>query len=229
MTGSPLDEAGRPAREPAFNAPWTVTVLIALIIAAHGARVLAGIGADRFALTGEGLRDGPWGGLISYLFVHASWAHVAMNAAFTLAFGAPVARFLGTGGRGAAAFFAFFLLCGAIAALAYAGLLSAEARLGGADRPWALVGASGAASGLLGAAARLIEGRGRLGPIGGRTVVGMTLAWIAVNAILGLSGLTPGAAGLPVAWEAHVFGYVAGLLMIGPLARLAGVPAPITQ
>jgi membrane associated rhomboid family serine protease len=223
------DEPSRPAREPAFKAPWTVLALIALLIAAHAARVLTGVDVGRFALTGDDLRAGRWTGLISYLFDHASWAHVAMNAAFTLAFGAPVARYLGTGPRGAAAFFAFFLICGIVAALAYAGFLTGVAPAGDANGAWALVGASGAASGLLGAAARLIEVRGCLGRIGGRTVVGMTLAWIAVNAVLGLSGLTPGAAGLPVAWEAHIFGYFAGLLLIGPVARLAGVHAPITD
>jgi membrane associated rhomboid family serine protease len=219
------DPTIRPAREPAFNAPWTVLALVALLIATHGARVLVGVGAERFALTGDDLRAGRWGGLVSYLFVHAGWAHVAMNAAFTLAFGTPVARYLGAGPRGAAAFFAFFLICGIIAALAYAGLLSFV----NTNQGWALLGASGAASSLFGAAARLIEGRGRLGSIGGRTVVGMTLAWIAVNAVLGLSGLTPGAAGLPVAWEAHIFGYFAGLILIGPVARMAGVHAPITD
>ncbi len=219
------DPTIRPAREPAFNAPWPVLALVALLIATHGARVLAGVGAERFALTGDDLRSGRWSGLVSYLFVHAGWAHLAMNAAFTLAFGTPVARYLGSGARGAAAFFAFFLVCGIVAALAYAGLL------GFADRNhgWALLGASGAASGLFGAAARLIQGHGRPGSISGRTVVGMTLAWIAINAVLGLSGLTPGAAGLPVAWEAHIFGYFAGLILIGPMARLAGVHAPITD
>src|SRR5665213_561326 len=127
--------------------------------------------------------------------------------------------------RGAASFVAFFLVCGVIAALAYAGLLGLTDPGGG----WALVGASGAASGLFGAAARLIEGRGRLGSIVGRTVVGMSLAWVAVNAVLGLSGLTPGAAGLPVAWEAHIFGYFAGLILIGPVARAAGRRPSITQ
>ena len=219
------DPTIRPAREPAFNAPWTVLALVALLIAAHGARVLGGVGAERFALTGDDLRAGRWGGLVSYLFVHAGWGHVAMNAAFTLALGTPVARYLGAGPRGAAAFFAFFLICGIVAALAYAGLLSFV----DTNQGWALLGASGAASGLFGAAARLIEGRGRLGSIGGRTVVGMTLAWIAVNAVLGLSGLTPGAVGLPVAWEAHIFGYFAGLILIGPVARMAGVHAPITD
>ena len=223
---APIDNGARPAREPAFNAPWPVLALVAILIATHAARVLAGVGVERFALTTGDLRAGLWTPLITYLFVHASWVHVLINAAFTLAFGAPVARYLGGHARGAVTFFAFFVLCGVIAALAYAGLLGA---VGGADRPWALVGASGAASGLFGAAARLIEGRGRLGSIGGRTVVGMTLAWVAVNALLGLSGLTPGAAGLPVAWEAHIFGYFAGLILIGPVARAAGRRPSITQ
>jgi membrane associated rhomboid family serine protease len=56
----------------------------------------------------------------------------------------------------------------------------------------------------------------------GRTVVGMTIGWILVNAVLGLTGLTPGTAGAPVAWEAHIFGYLAGLLTIGLFGRLAG-------
>ncbi len=80
----------------------------------------------------------------------------------------------------------------------------------------------------MGAAARLIEGRGRLGPLGGRTVVGMSLAWILVNVVLGVTGLTPGTAGAPVAWEAHIIGFFAGLLLISAFSRLAGVHAEMT-
>jgi membrane associated rhomboid family serine protease len=212
------NEDARP--EPAFNAPWTVLALVGLLVATHAARVVLHIPPERFALIDSDLRAGRWIGLVTHLFVHGSWTHVAMNALFTLAFGAPVARFLGTRPRGAAAFFAFFVACGVIAALAYSGMENALASASAARQGWALVGASGAASGLMGAAARLIEGRGRLGSVGGRTVVAMTAAWIAANALLGLSGLTPGASGLPVAWQAHVFGYFAGLLLIGPFARV---------
>jgi membrane associated rhomboid family serine protease len=49
----------------------------------------------------------------------------------------------------------------------------------------------------------------------------MTLAWIVINAALGLSGLTPGAAGAPVAWQAHILGFAAGLLLIQPAAWIA--------
>jgi membrane associated rhomboid family serine protease len=212
-----------PARQPAFNAPWTVAALIAALIAAHAVRVVAGGSAGQFALTSADLAAGRLMGLLTYQFVHASWAHVLVNSAFVLAFGAPVARYLGGGARGAAVFFVFFLFCGAVAAGAYAGMVDAlETAIGRGHAPWALVGASGAASGLMGAAARLIQGRGRPGSPVGRIVLGMTFGWIAVNLVLGVSGLTPGTAGAPVAWQAHIFGYFCGLLMIGGAGRLAG-------
>ena len=219
-----VDESlSRRVREPAFNAPWPVLTLITALVAAHAVRVFTGSGIEGLALNDQSLNHGEVAPLVTYLFLHGSWAHVLMNSVFVLAFGAPVARFFGLGLRGAAAFLGLFLICGIIAALGYAGWLRAITALHPAPAGWALVGASGAAAGLMGAAARLMEGRGRLGSIGGRRVIGMTLTWIAANALLGLSGLTPGAAGLPVAWEAHIFGYFAGLLLAGPLGLVAGV------
>jgi len=223
MTDSPDIESERPGRQPIFNAPWTVMALVAALVGAHALRVLGGGSADHFALTSANLAARRLSGLVTYQFVHASWAHVLVNSAFVLAFGAPVARYLGAGPRGATVFFAFFLFCGAVAAAAYAGMVDAlDAAIGDGGSAWALVGASGAASGLMGAAARLIQGRGRPGSLVGRTVLGMTFGWIAVNAVLGISGLTPGTAGAPVAWQAHIFGYFCGLLFIGAAGRLAG-------
>ncbi|MEO8812758.1 MAG: rhomboid family intramembrane serine protease [Caulobacteraceae bacterium] len=223
---SPVERRGH---EPALNAPWILLALIGVLLATHAARLLTGVSVERFALTAADLRAGRWFGLVTYLFVHGSWAHVGMNGVFILAFGTPVARFLGGGARGAVLFIAFFLVCGAIAALAYAGWLDALGSFGVPGRGWALVGASGAGSGLMGGAARLIEGRGRLGSIGGKMVMGMSVAWIGANVLLGLSGLTPGAAGLPVAWEAHIFGYFAGLALIGLFARVAARPATLAR
>jgi len=42
-----------------------------------------------------------------------------------------------------------------------------------------------------------------------------------VNLLLGLTGLTPGTEGAPVAWEAHIIGFFAGLLLISPVAWAA--------
>jgi membrane associated rhomboid family serine protease len=214
MIDEPVLRTPRTRREPILNAPAAVASLVGLLIAAHALRLATGVDVDRFAFSAADLQAGRWQALITYQFVHGSWAHVLMNAAFCLAFGVPLARLLGERWRGAALFYAFFLACGAVAALAY-WLISPKGA-------WDLVGASGAASGLMGAAARLIEGRGRLGSPFGRTVIVWTIAWIAINAVLGLSGLTPGAAGVPVAWQAHIFGYLAGLVLVSPAAWLAG-------
>src|SRR5690606_20824652 len=91
----------------------------------------------------------------------------------------------------------------------------------------ALIGASGAASGLMGAAARLIGGGGRVGPVFSQSVTGMGLAWLIVNAIMALApgGLVPGVGQTAsVGWEAHLVGFAAGVLLIGPFGRLAPRP-----
>jgi membrane associated rhomboid family serine protease len=217
MTGTQDLRQGAPVREPAINVRWPVGLLVLALILAHVARVLSGGDIGTFALTSTDVTDGRWTALVTHLFVHGGWAHLAMNSVFILAFGAPVAGFLGTGWRGGMVFLAYFLVCGVIAGAAY----TAMAEVLAAPKPWGLVGASGAASGLMGAAMRLIEGRGGLGPIVSRRIAGVTIAWIVVNLVLGVTGLTPGAAGVPVAWQAHVFGYLAGLLLIGPFGLLA--------
>ncbi len=221
---TPVETLGEaPKREPAINVPWTVAALIIALIGAHGLRVVSGGAPETFALTSTDLVSDRFAGLVTYQFVHGGWTHVLMNAAFILAFGAPVARYLGGGWRGATAFFCFFLVCGAVAAAVYGGYADLTAGLWGQRGGWVLLGASGSASGLMGAAARLLEGRGRPGSMFGRTVSTMTLSWIAVNVLLGATGLTPGAAGAPVAWEAHIFGYFCGLFLIGPFGRVAGL------
>jgi membrane associated rhomboid family serine protease len=109
----------------------------------------------------------------------------------------------------------FYLVCGIVGGL---GFVLADLH----DKA-VVVGASGAISGLLGAASRIIQGQGRIGPMFGQTVIGMAIAWAIVNVALGVvPGWTPGAMGMPVAWQAHLAGYAAGVLLIGPFARLAG-------
>lgn len=224
-----MTEARPSTSEPAIRAPWPVVALIAALVASHAARVwLGAVDPEYFALTAADLAAGRWHGLVTHIFIHANWVHVLTNSVFILAFGAPVARFLRTSAFGAAVFWLFFLTCGVLAGAGFAALAVELTRVGLGSPDWALVGASGAASGLMGAAARLIEGRGRLGPLGGRAVVGMSISWILVNVVLGATGLTPGTAGAPVAWEAHIIGFFAGLLLIPVFARLAGVHAEMT-
>ena len=206
----------QPAREPMFNAPWTIVALSVSLIGLYALQsfLMTQAQLEALALTPAALAAGRWQTLLTSLFLHGSWAHVLMNSVAIIAFGPPTARLFRTDLRGAAVFFGFYLACGVIAGL---GFVVADLK-----DVSPVVGASGAVSGLLGAASRLIQGHGRIGPIFGSTVIGMAAAWAIVNVVLGVSGLTPGAEGIPVAWQAHLAGYAAGLLLIGPFARLAG-------
>ncbi len=219
-SGEPVPEPQpdeRPAREPAFNAPWTAVAIALVIVAGYAIQVMLPQDAvlSAFAFSPAGLRAGQWPTLITALFLHGGWPHALMNAAFALAFGTPVARFFGLKLQGVLAFFAFYLATGVLSNLGYAALHWGAAGI--------LVGASGAVSGLMGAAARLIGGRGRIGPLFSPPVVAMGASWILINAAIGVFGsaLLPGTGGAGVAWEAHLAGFAAGVLIITPFAWLA--------
>lgn len=155
-----------------------------------------------------------WPGLLTAMFLHAGWAHVAMNATGAIAFGPPVARLM-PGLRGAGGFLAFYIACGVAAALGYG--------LAHPGRHDLMVGASGAVFGLMGAAIRLLGRRnGRLRPLTDRRVLTTSAALMFVNAAVGLIGFAPGMEGVAIAWEAHAFGFLFGLLAIGPWSRLVG-------
>ncbi|HYG27294.1 MAG TPA: rhomboid family intramembrane serine protease [Caulobacteraceae bacterium] len=202
-------------REPIFNAPWpAMTVALAIV----GSFVLQGRLGERFwsqyVLTpAEVMQLGRYETLLTPLLLHGNWVHTLMNAVAALAFGAPVARLLGLRLGGALVFLLFYLACGALSSLGYV--------LAHADSLASVVGASGAVSGLMGGASRLIERPGTLGRLVSPTTVGMAAAWVVVNLIIGYVPVMPGAEGAGIAWEAHVAGYFAGLLLIAPFARLS--------
>lgn len=155
-----------------------------------------------------------WPGLLTSMFLHGGWAHVAVNAIVALAFGPPVARLMG-GAKGVGGFLLFYMVCGLAATGGY-GLVHA----GSYD---SLVGASGAVSGLMGAALRLLGRRdNRLRPVWDRRFLATAAVLMIVNAAAGLVGFTPGMEGARVAWEAHAFGFLCGALLIGPWAKAFG-------
>jgi membrane associated rhomboid family serine protease len=210
-----LSELGEePRREPFLLAPWTIVALCLALLGLYAVQIAVGsdVVIPRFELSGPALAKGRYETLITYGFVHETWTHVIMNTIGAFAFGPPVARLMGVGPRGAMVFAAFYLTLVVLSGL---GLMAVDPNI-------ACIGASGAVSGLMGAAARLIEGQGRVGPLFGRTVVAFTLIFVVANVVLGMFRLTPGAFGVAVAWQAHLAGFFAGLLLVGPFARLAG-------
>ena len=204
----------RPKSEPILRAPWPPLLLAAAIVILYALQTQAPEPAalqERFGFSPEAMLRGRWGGLITALFVHGGWTHAILNALAALAFGTPVARLLGTRAAGAAGFFAFYFLCGALSSLGFAAVHPASSSV--------LVGASGAIAGLMGASSRLIERRGVLSSFTSRPVLGMAAGWVAVNLAIAVIGLDLGGGRTPIAWEAHLVGYAVGLLTIGPVMR----------
>jgi len=157
-------------------------------------------------------RDAPWT-LVTYAFLHGSWEHVVINCLWMLAFGSPVMiRF------GAPRFLAFFAVTAAAAAAFHALFNLTDVSV--------LVGASGAVSGLTAASLRFAIGPGLFAgradwrrpaaplttALRDRQVLVFVGVWFAINLLTGL-GAPFGGEGLRIAWEAHVGGFLAGLIL----------------
>jgi membrane associated rhomboid family serine protease len=208
--------------EPIFNAPWPALLAAASILVPYAVLLKASDATlESLALIPRDFWNGVWTGPVTMMFVHDGWVHALMNSAFALAFGAPVARLLGLNGRGGGIFCLFYLVSGALSGVGYAAIHPESAN--------AVIGASGAVSALMGAAARTMDYQGKVGPILGPRVISLGLGWLIVNLVMAVAGglLTMG--GGAVAWEAHLVGFVVGVLLIGPFALWAGVQPPTPE
>lgn len=210
--------------EPLFHAPWPAVAIAAAILVCYGLQtqfVTSDLQLQALAFSSEALAMGQWSGLFTSLFLHGNWLHAGVNAGFALAFGAPMARLFGLDIKGAFGFFAFYLVCGVLANLGFA-LWPHRAEEG-------LIGASGAVSGLAGGAARMIGSRftGRLAALRDASVVGMSAAWITSNLLIGLFGGAILSGGAPIAWQAHIAGYLSGLVLIGPVCSALRLRIPL--
>ncbi|MEE1658151.1 rhomboid family intramembrane serine protease [Microvirga sp. CF3062] len=164
----------------------------------------------------DGQEGRPWTAL-SYAFLHGSWAHVLINSVWLAAFGTPIVRRCG-GGR-------FFILSAA-AAIAGAVLYAVMNPL----QVLPMIGASGAVSGLMAAASWFMfapaswhwEGRltqpherPRETPahmIRNRQVLIFLGIWFAANYVFAF--VQPlGVTDASIAWEAHLGGFLAGLVL----------------
>ncbi len=217
------DPAGTPTgREPVFNIAGVVLFLIALCVLIHAVRTFVlspqqdifllihaafipvrfsgGAPFDLFALSTA----------VSYSFLHGSGAHLAINLIWLAAFGSPLAVRLGT-----PRMLVFWLATAVAAAFVHYVLFPQSTA--------PLVGASGAISGMMGAAARFgfrtdrsARMRAFSGPVltigevfSSRTVISFLAVWMVINLVSGLGFLSPAGAGT-IAWEAHIGGFVVG-------------------
>lgn len=196
------------AHERAINLPPAILWIIGLNVAVHLLRqLLSGPIDDRIVLefglvpvAYTGQPGGDWLSLVAapftYQFLHGGWVHLGVNMLSLAAFGAPVERFLGV-----RRFIAFYLSAGLAAALVHV--------LSFPDSVDPVVGASGAISGVFGAVLVLLWKVGRM-----PSLLPIAAVWIALNVFFGIFGGTPGAGGQPVAWTAHIGGFVYGLVAL---------------
>ena len=176
---------------------------------------------DTFAaLIGSG--GGHWYTLVTYALLHGGWAHVGFNCVWLVAFGAPVAR------RFSAARFLLLLILAAVAGALMQFLWNMASFV-------PVIGASAAVAGVMGAAVRFVFRPSRE-PIASldrsqwdeafrrpalslretfktTTALVFIILWFATNLLFGLIPSLGGIGQGPIAWQAHVGGFLAGLLL----------------
>ncbi|MCO5065999.1 MAG: rhomboid family intramembrane serine protease [Rhizobiaceae bacterium] len=164
---------------------------------------------------------------VTYAFLHGGFVHLGVNMAWLAAVGTPLANRIGV-----LRFLLFWIACGAAAAGLHYLVHPTD------DVP--LVGASGAISGMMAAAPRYLfhvdrhsrtpAYAGPLLPLSvtlrSRQVLVFLAVWMGGNLLIGLLG-APGVSD-SIAWEAHIGGFLAGLLLLGLFDRPVADPFPTT-
>jgi len=157
---------------------------------------------------------------VTYSLLHANLSHIGFNVLWLLPFGSALARRFG-----AVRFFAFMAVTAAAGALAH--LLTHEHDL---DR---MIGASASVSGAMAAAIRFAFVKGSFlsfsrgdaeaaakvpalsltQALRNTRVLGFLAIWFGVNIIFGAGSIAIGTDGAVVAWQAHIGGFLAGLML----------------
>lgn len=226
-------------REPAFNLPGVVLALGGVMVAVHVLRtmILSPQQGQEMLLyfafwpiryepgllfSGQapgGVAADIWT-FVTYGFLHGGTAHIVFNLLWMAIFGSAVARRFGP-----SRFLLLSLLC--TVAGAFTHLLTHA----GETAP--MIGASAAISGHMAASLRFVFQFG--GPLGvirnqhpsayfvpavslrdsfsNRQVLSFMAVWFGVNIVFGLISIPLGGEGSSIAWEAHIGGFIAGLLL----------------
>jgi membrane associated rhomboid family serine protease len=241
-------------REPILTLPGALTLYVVLIAAIH-LRVLLptewedwtidvfGFIPKRYDSTlmdiefpgGAGAKI--WS-FVTYSLLHANLTHIGFNVLWLLPFGSALARRFG-----AIRFFLFMAVTAAAGALAH--LLTHEHALA------PMIGASASVSGTMAAAMRFAFVRGSFlsfsrgdadaaarvpalslwRALRNRRVLAFLAVWFGVNIVFGVWSLSIGAESVSVAWQAHIGGFLAGLILFAlfdpvPQTSLAATALP---
>jgi membrane associated rhomboid family serine protease len=244
---SPPELPHPPPREPVFMLPSGLTAYVLLLAVIH-LRVLLPPDLENWTVEvfgfipkrydsslldidfpgGEGAKVWTF---VTYSLLHANLTHIAFNVLWLLPFGSALARRFG-----AVRFFVFMAVTAAAGALAH--LVTHEHALA------PMIGASASVSGTMAAAIRFAFVRGsflsfsRGDAEAAARVPALSLSralrngrvlsflgiWFGINIIFGVGSIAIGADGAAVAWQAHIGGFLAGLVLFSlfdPIPRAA--------
>jgi membrane associated rhomboid family serine protease len=248
---SPQDAPPDTPREPILTLPRALTAYVLLLAVIH-LRVLLPPEVENWTIDVFGFIpkrydstllaiDFPGGAgakvwtFVTYSLLHANLSHLGFNVLWLLPFGSALARRFG-----AVRFFVFMAVTAAAGALAH--LVTHEHAVA------PMIGASASVSGTMAAAIRFAFVQGSflsfsrgdadaaarvpalslLRALRNPRVLGFLAVWFGVNIIFGVGSIAIGADGASVAWQAHIGGFFAGLVLFSlfdPVPRTAAIAA----
>ncbi|WP_398474765.1 rhomboid family intramembrane serine protease [Tardiphaga sp.] len=232
-----MDPSENPPREPLLTLPGALTAYVGLLAVIHVIRVLLPVDLEYWTIELFGfipkrydqtLLSMPFPGgigadiwtFVTYSLLHANLSHIGFNILWLLPFGSALARRFG-----AVRFFLF---------MAVTAIGGAAAHLATHEHELApMIGASASVSGAMAAAIRFAFVRGSFlsfnrgdadqsarvpalplfRALRDPRVIGFLAVWFGVNIIFGVGSIAVGSEGATVAWQAHIGGFVAGLLL----------------
>jgi membrane associated rhomboid family serine protease len=176
----------------------------------HHYSITTDVGQDQCRAISEAGKH-PWLSVLESMFLHAGWIHLLGNMLFLLIFGNNVEDRMGR-----LPFLAFYLFCGYVAAYGFA--------LSNPSSKEALIGASGAIAGVLGAYLVVFPRARVISLVPFLFFVPLRLpAWLVLGCWFLLqwayAGTAGSANGAGVAYVAHVYGFVAGAVIALLLRR----------
>jgi membrane associated rhomboid family serine protease len=239
-----------PAREPILTIPGAMTALLAVLAVVHLSRMLLPTDLGEWVIWAFGfvparydlpLSDGRFPGgagaavwsFLTYSLLHADFNHILFNGLWMLPFGSAVARRFG-----AARFFAFLAVTAVAGAAAHLATHVHEVA--------PMIGASAAVSGAMAASIRFAFGRGSFLAFGrprdadsaaqvpalplsqalrNPRVLAFLGVWFGINIVFGMGSIAIGAPAQSIAWQAHIGGFLAGLVLFSLFDPIAAVPA----